>query len=362
MRLIVGIDPGITVGLAILDMNGNLLAVLSKRGMSRDEIVNFITKIGQPLIVASDVNPLPKTVEKIAKTLHAKPYFPDEPLHVKEKEELVKDFSGIVKGGHEVDALAASIKAWKSYRSFFLKTKGDLEKMGLSEFFEDVIVKLIRGEADNIEDAANEVLNQKRRILPKIKPVIEKDLGLVQKLQRALAQKDKYIGILRQQSDVLNRALNKERMKLRYLDKIRLDAEELEKTKGEMETLKKTNGLLKILRKIEGRNLVPLIEIEGDVDGLDKNIDLEDRFLFTNSLENLNLLNQYKIKGLLTTDAVDKKMVKDLEFPVIQVNEELIQNIEGIKTIEIEDLERELPQAKKTGLVEWLEKYKRREM
>ncbi len=361
MKLIVGIDPGTTTGLAILDINGNILAVVSKREMGRNEIVNFITKFGQPLIVASDVNPLPKTVEKIARILHVKPYFPEESLHIREKEELIKDFSGIVKDGHEVDALAASIKAWKSYRSFFLRTREELEKMGMSEFFEDVIWKLIRGEADNIKDAATEILNQKRRVLSGIKPTEEKDRVLIQKLQRALTQKDKYIEILRHQSTILSKALNKMSGELKDFEKIKLNVDELVKMRKDMGVLKKSNEFLKKLREIENRNFIPAIDVEDIIiDDLNGLIDLKDRFLFTNSLENLISLNQYEIKGLLTTVEPDKKMLKDLEFPVIKVKKEQIQNIGEIKVIKVEDLEGESKKAKKVGLIEWLEKYKKR--
>ncbi len=360
MKLIIGVDPGTTTGLAILDINGNILAVVSKRDMDKNEIINFVTKFGQPLIVASDVNPLPKTVEKIARTFHAKPYFPEESLHVDEKTGLIRDFSGIVKDEHGVDALAASIKAWKSYRSFFLRTKEELEKMGVSEFFEDVIVKLMRGEADNIEDAATRVLNQKRRFLQEVKPVEEKGRELAQKLQRALTEKDRYIAILKRQSDILSRTLSKTKEELKHFEKIELDAEKLEKMRKEIELLKKSNELLKKLRDIENRDLIPIIDMGDNIEEMNKLIDLKDRFLFTNSLGNLTSLNQYKVKGLLTTVEPDRKMLKDLEFPLIQVKKEQIQNIGEIKVIKAEDLEGEAKKAKKVGLIEWLEKYKKR--
>ena len=56
--LIVGIDPGITTGIAILDLYGNVVKVCSKRNMGKNEIIRTITNFGHPLIITSDVNPL----------------------------------------------------------------------------------------------------------------------------------------------------------------------------------------------------------------------------------------------------------------------------------------------------------------
>lgn len=326
--------------------------------MKRNEIINFITKFGQPLIVASDVNPVPKSVRRIASIFHCKLHFPEFSLRRNEKQELTKDFINIARDDHEVDALAAGIKAWKSYRPLFLRTKEELKKLNMSEFFEDVIEKLIRGEANNIEEATTEILNQKRKVLLEIKTNEEKET--IQKLQKTLTQKDKYIENLKRQIDILNRNLNKTKMELKYLERIKTKTEELIKIKKEIEILKKSNELLKKLREIENRNFIPIIDVEDRIDKLNEMIDLKDRFLFTNSLENLISLNQYKIKGLVTTSKLDKKMLKDVEFPVIQIKEEKIQNIEGIKAIKVEDLEEELKKARKVSLVEWLEEYKKR--
>ena len=54
---IVGIDPGTTVGIAILSLDGELLLSESIRGISHDEVVRMIAEYGKPAIVATDVYP-----------------------------------------------------------------------------------------------------------------------------------------------------------------------------------------------------------------------------------------------------------------------------------------------------------------
>ena len=349
--IIVGVDPGTTVGLAILDIYGNVITVASKKEMGINEIIKFITKFGRPLIISSDVNPIPRTVEKIAKHLNAKPYFPKESLRVGEKHDLVKDFS-LIKDEHEIDALASSIKAWKSYRQFFSSIEEELQKYGFSEFFDDIVVKIVNGEFDNIEEAVE--------TLKKSKFEEKKDGSkeLIQKLNRMIFEKDRYIETLKERIDSLSKYINKSRWKSKSFEK---PSAGLDRQQEEIKKLEKYNKLLKDFIKIESKNLVPLIEAD-DLEETNEIIGLEDKFIFSDYLENLNQFNRYKIKGLITTSDMDKRIMKELEFPVIKVDEKAIEDIDGIKTIKLEALEKELKKAKKIGLVEWLGKYKRRKL
>ena len=52
---IVGIDPGTTVGIAILSLDGELLYLKSFRGIAPDEVVKLIAEYGKPAVIASDV-------------------------------------------------------------------------------------------------------------------------------------------------------------------------------------------------------------------------------------------------------------------------------------------------------------------
>ncbi|MEM7826556.1 MAG: DUF460 domain-containing protein [Candidatus Aenigmatarchaeota archaeon] len=61
-NLIVGIDLGKTVGIAIIDTKGNIVDLSSLKEVKKSEIINHLMKFGDVLLIASDVNPLPKGV------------------------------------------------------------------------------------------------------------------------------------------------------------------------------------------------------------------------------------------------------------------------------------------------------------
>ena len=120
--VLIGVDPGITTGIAVLDLHGNLLILTSKRDVRKSDVIKLVTKFGRPLVVATDRNPLPRSIEKLASILGSKVYFPEISLSVVEKQELTKEFKEMIKNDHESDALAASIKAWKSHLGRRTKT------------------------------------------------------------------------------------------------------------------------------------------------------------------------------------------------------------------------------------------------
>lgn len=161
-NVIVGLDPGFTTGIAVLDLYGNLLEIYSERGMRRSDVLKSITKCGRPLIISSDVNPAPKSIEKIASMLGSKLFLPKTSLTMREKEKLIKWYDVRPRNKHEIDALSACLKAWKTYRPFFLKIEKRLEKIGSSKFFDEVITKLVKEESKNIESAMKNILSKKK--------------------------------------------------------------------------------------------------------------------------------------------------------------------------------------------------------
>ena len=63
--MIVGIDPGTTTAFAALDLDGNLLHLQCSRQMTMSDMIEALYKVGKPLVIASDVEDMPFTVEKI---------------------------------------------------------------------------------------------------------------------------------------------------------------------------------------------------------------------------------------------------------------------------------------------------------
>ena len=133
--IIVSIDPGTSMGLAILDLHGGLLELKTLRRPSRSQVIEEITKQGRPLLITTDVSPIPKRVKEIAHTFSTKAETPAKPLNLREKRRLVQEYeerTGVrASSSHERDSLAAVLEAYKRLSTLFAKAKARAKEKGL---------------------------------------------------------------------------------------------------------------------------------------------------------------------------------------------------------------------------------------
>ncbi len=148
-HIIVGVDPGTTIGVAVLNLDGELKGLVSSRVMAVPEIVNYIREKGKPVIVATDVVPPPATVEKIKRSFKATLFAPNERIAVDEKVKLAKPYG--YGNDHERDALAAAVKAYNAYKNKFAQ----IERKAPAHMTDDVKAMAVGGKAI---DAAIEML------------------------------------------------------------------------------------------------------------------------------------------------------------------------------------------------------------
>jgi predicted RNase H-like nuclease (RuvC/YqgF family) len=116
--IIVGLDPGTTTGIAALNLQGELLDLISARAISPSDAIEWIAARGRPLLVATDVFPPPGAVEKLKRSFNATLFSPGSDLSAEEKIALAKEFG--YRNDHERDALAAAASAFKKYKNKFL--------------------------------------------------------------------------------------------------------------------------------------------------------------------------------------------------------------------------------------------------
>ncbi|MDP7079949.1 MAG: DUF460 domain-containing protein [Candidatus Undinarchaeales archaeon] len=155
--LIVGIDPGTTTGVAMLDLDGNVVHVESRREYPRADIVYTLISHGRPAVVATDVNPTPSAVERIAHTFGATIYRPHHVLAVEEKTRLVRDIPGVT-DSHRRDALACAIKAYDDVRQNLDRVDRKARDAELDDVLrEEVRVRVLRGDSPSIDAAIREV-------------------------------------------------------------------------------------------------------------------------------------------------------------------------------------------------------------
>jgi predicted RNase H-like nuclease (RuvC/YqgF family) len=140
--LIVGIDPGTTTAVAALDLDGNLLHLASSRQMNMAGVTESLYKVGKPLIIATDVQEMPYSVEKIRRAFSAIAFVPKQDVSVDTKVELTAPFD--YANDHERDALSAALDAYRQYRHKFQNLQ---KRIPPGHDLDEVRARVIRGQS-----------------------------------------------------------------------------------------------------------------------------------------------------------------------------------------------------------------------
>ena len=70
--MIAGIDPGTTVGWAIITFSCELVAIGSQKELNRDKLISELVKRGRVLVVGSDKAKIPSFVKEVAVKIGAR--------------------------------------------------------------------------------------------------------------------------------------------------------------------------------------------------------------------------------------------------------------------------------------------------
>ncbi len=115
MHLIIGIDPGTTIGISALDLKGNLIKLISIRNAGKAEAIKQILKIGTPSVIATDKKPCPDSVLKISSSFNIRLFVPEKEFSQYEKNKIIKENNIKVENDHERDAYSAAYKAYYEF-------------------------------------------------------------------------------------------------------------------------------------------------------------------------------------------------------------------------------------------------------
>jgi len=274
--IIVGIDPGITVGIAAIDLNGNIVALHSERNMPVGEVFRFISDVGHPVIVATDVSPAPGFVEKIARSFKAQLFAPRESLRVQDKNELLRELGITVDDDHQRDALAAAYKAYLRLKPKLEHVDARLREAGLIKKSDEVKALVIQGY--NLGEAMQKVTLRERpkeeEERPEEKPGVDVEpyLRRIRELERRIEflerENEELKGIIREQRKTIGRL---ERKLVDYDEEIRrkvLRERELEAKVKRIELLEKQLREAKAVIERLSRDLVQVkrmnvVEVRG---------------------------------------------------------------------------------------------------
>jgi predicted RNase H-like nuclease (RuvC/YqgF family) len=140
-----GVDSGISLGVALIDINGNLIYKNTYRNYKLYEVFKDISKYGKPIIICSDKKKPPELIIKMSKYFNC-PYFKlKKDLYKHEKDDLVKNFE-IELTEHEKDALASAYYVYKRYLPKILKIKRICkEKKFSEELVGKILCDLVKG-------------------------------------------------------------------------------------------------------------------------------------------------------------------------------------------------------------------------
>ena len=168
--VIVGLDPGTTIGYAILDLDGKLLEVNSSKEFNLSLVIEKVIEYGRVIAVCTDKQRVPSLVEDFAIKTGARVVSPNEDMAVELKQELTKGFE--FKNSHQEDSIASALLAYKKIIPTIRKIEEFLEKNKKKHLKNRVIELVIKNEGFSMRSALD-ILEKPSGTNKIIKHVIE---------------------------------------------------------------------------------------------------------------------------------------------------------------------------------------------
>lgn len=194
--LIIGIDPGHTVGVAALDLSGHLLHTAHVEGDRPEEsartglagAISIIEKWGTPSLIATDVRPAPDMALKLAASFNVPLFVPQRPWREEDKRSALKEMaekldhrsSFLAENAHERDALSAAIAAWRSEQNLLRKADNENLVPAQKERFKHLLLQGYRHDF-----ALQKITEENRPAQPEIHHVAEPESGPRPKISSA---------------------------------------------------------------------------------------------------------------------------------------------------------------------------------
>lgn len=284
---IVGFDPGLTIGLSIIDLDGNIITSESHKEINKADITNIIIKYGNPIIITTDVSKPPKMVQKITSLFNAQLITPEHDLTIKYKRKIVsehpqiKNKEFIINDDHKRDSLSAALHLFKQYKPKFnsIKRKTDEYNITIDEF--NNIKKLyLQGHniSDTIEETLNPPINTPKIIKDKTKkPKKEIQYSSPNPLKQKIANQKRQINQLQNNNNILKQENKKLKKRLTKINK-RMKKQE-----------KEYNNNILHEKKVQSKlNIIKRLQIQYNEEK-DKRIKLEEQI---NAIENLKKIQK----------------------------------------------------------------------
>ncbi|MDY6819638.1 MAG: DUF460 domain-containing protein [Halobacteriales archaeon] len=279
-RVLVGIDPGTTTAVALLDLHGDLLDVMSTRTADTGTVIEWIVERGRPVLVAADVEPMPNAVEKIRRSFDAAGWEPDSDLPIDEKQHRTREHG--YDNDHERDAMAAALFAYDAHADQFDRIRRKVPpRMDAGEVIariladEDSVEAVIEdlspeeeSDEESTEHTPRELTPEEKRI-KELEQRIERLESYVEDLEATIEEKDTQI---EEYEDALSEARREERRDARERRSVSRLERENERLKRELDEQQETTQSLseklerlKALWKLDHSNFTDVAEEKQDL-------------------------------------------------------------------------------------------------
>ncbi len=402
-KLIVGIDPGVTVGIAILDLRGEVILLDSAKGLSRGDVVRRISEYGTATIIATDVTTVPAFIQTLSTKFNSRIHSATKVMTVSDKNAMIRTFNNTngnkPSNSHERDALVAALNAYSSYKNIFDRIEAAIKKrdvrIPISRSFIDNAKTLVVQEEIPIKDAIDRLL-QEEKVDPIIEETIEVTLtteqmeAKISELRAKIKLQEEQLANLKTQNELYSSKISEletiinelqekikllqseERSELKKLREIQFRDEEIIRLrkqeidfKNEISQLRSKFSDLKRLKLIENRgNAIPLRIIEVfSVEGINKakeefGIKKGDVCLLLDpsggSKSTADILISFEIKAIITDcekmSHIAEARFLEYETPLIERNElKTLKNVDEFAIVDQNELDEKL--------VEWEKRY-----
>ncbi|MFW9984577.1 MAG: DUF460 domain-containing protein [Candidatus Odinarchaeota archaeon] len=290
--LVVGIDAGTTIGLAIADVSGNLVALRSGRGLSRGDVIRYIVEFGKPVLLAADVFPAPSFIEKLSTTLQTQLFTPDKLMAVVEKRELAKSFTADsqfrASNAHQRDALAAIAKVFQVYCKKLELLNKRLQESEQRHSVSEATALVLQGVS--VHDALDQSI-----IPAEINKFPSKPIKHIEPTEKPLTQQElqKIVDRLTRQVESLQRQLEYERNQHQQSE------EHQKKLEKEIQHIQRLLDRSLSVEQREHRRDERILQKEAEIQRLEKKIQTQSFELerIKRNLTNLKLMRRLEMLG-----------------------------------------------------------------
>ncbi|MGK2230546.1 MAG: putative RNase H-like nuclease (RuvC/YqgF family) [Methanobacteriota archaeon] len=262
--VVVGVDPGTTTAVAVLDLDGELLNVTSSRSADTAEVIEWIIERGRPVVVAADVRSMPSNVEKIRRSFDASGWTPDDDLAVVDKKRATNEDEYRLENDHERDAAAAATFAYRDHADVFDKVrrktprgvdKDDvIARVLVDELPVESAIEAVRDDGDDEGDGGSDDQREPTEEEKQIRR-LEKQVGRlkehVEELEDRVDRKNDEIDELEDELTMARSDKARDVRERREVKRLERKNDELRrKLKKERKARKKTRGKLDRLKKL----------------------------------------------------------------------------------------------------------------